>query len=93
MSHNNTDSILNILGGILLNKTHSVCPCYRQLRMVLEVQVALEVQVVHRSPALGDQVALEGLVGQRWSRLWGPDGTGQEVRMSPSVSRHLLVLA
>lgn len=93
MSRNNTESMLIFLRGILLNKTHSVCPCYRQLRMVLEVRVALEVQVAHRSPALGDRVAPEGLVGQRWSRLWGPDGTGQEVRMSPSVSRHLLVLA
>lgn len=55
--------------------------------------MALEVQVAHHSPALGDRVAPEGLVGQRWSRLWGPDGTGQEVRMSPSVSRHLLVSA
>lgn len=55
--------------------------------------MALEVQVGHRSPALGDRVTPEGLVGQRWSHLWGPDGTGQEVRMSPSVSRHLLALA
>lgn len=55
--------------------------------------MALEVQVAHRSPALGNRVAPEGLVGQQWSRLWGPDGTGQEVRMSPSVSQHLLMLA
>lgn len=92
MSHNKTETIFNFLRGILLNKTHSVCPCYRRLTMVLEVRVALEVQVAHRNPALGDRVAPEGLVGQQWSRLWGPDGTGQEVRMSPSVSRYLLVL-
>lgn len=43
--------------------------------MVLEVQAALVVQAAHHSLYLADQEAPEGLVGQRWSRLLGPDGT------------------
>lgn len=44
--------------------THSVCPCKYQVKMVLEVQVALVVQVAHHSLFLEDQVAPEDLVGQ-----------------------------
>lgn len=57
--------------------THSVCPCEPQV-ILQEVQVALVVQVAPHSLFLVDQVAPQGLVGQRWSRLSGPDGTRME---------------
>lgn len=50
--------------GVFMMITHSVCPCEFQMSMVLEVQVALAVQVAHHSLFLVDQVAPEGLVGQ-----------------------------
>lgn len=43
--------------------------------MLLEVQVALADRVARRSLYLADQDAPEGLAGQRWSRLLGPDWT------------------
>lgn len=45
-------------------KTHFVCLYNLQMKMVLEVQVALVDQVAHRSLCLAAQPGLVGLVGQ-----------------------------